>query len=320
MSANISPTDTAPITDVVIHPLVLLSVADHYNRIAKDSQNRVVGVLLGNRSRGRVDISNSFAVPFEEHLNNPSVWFLDHNFLYTMYWMFKKVNSNEEIVGFYSSGPKVKENDLKISALFQQFCADPVFAIVDVRPGVEGIPTTAYIATEEVRTDGQEIQMVFKHLACHIEAEEAEEVGVEHLLRDINDPSTSLLAMKIRQKISGLTGLASRLGDIQKYLQNVIEKRIPMNHKVLYNLQDILNFIPNLNIEELVRSMLVKTNDMHLVMYLSSMVRSVIALHELLMNKIKYIDLDDVLDSAASGEQAKAAATTAPPTPQKEGQ
>ena len=191
-----------------------------------------------------------------------------------------------------------------------------MFAIVDVRPGVEVIPTTAYIATEEVRTDGQEIQRVFKHLACHIEAEEAEEVGVEHLLRDINDPSTSVLAMKIKQKISGLTGLSSRLADIQKYLQNVIEERIPINHDVLYNLQNILNFIPNLNVEELVRAMLVKSNDMHLVMYLSSMVRSVIALHELLINKIKYIDLDDVLDSAASGlEQSSKSTGGAPEAP-----
>ena len=80
--------------EVIIHPLVLLSVADHYNRVAKDSQNRVVGVLLGNTVGGKVDISNSFAVPFEEDLNNSSVWFLDHNFLDTMYWMFKKVNCN----------------------------------------------------------------------------------------------------------------------------------------------------------------------------------------------------------------------------------
>ena len=291
------------VSDVIIHPLVLLSVADHYNRIAKDSQNRVVGVLLGNRIHGRVDISNSFAVPFEEDLNNPSVWFLDHNFLDTMYWMFKKVNSNEEIVGFYSSGPKVKENDLKISSLFQRFCAhEPVFAIIDVRPGVEGIPTTAYIATEEVQTDGKELQRVFKHIACHIEAEEAEEVGVEHLLRDINDPSTSILAMKIKQKVTGLSGLAGKLIEIQKYLTHVVEERIPLNHHILYNLQNILNFIPNLNIDELVRAMVVKTNDLHLVIYLSSLVRSVIALHGLLSNKIKYIDFDDVLDRSAGME------------------
>jgi 26S proteasome regulatory subunit N8 len=80
-------------TEVNVHPLVLLSVVDHYHRVAKDTQRRVVGVLLGQRSKDKVDISNSFAVPFEEDLKNPAVWFLDHNFLETMYWMFKKVTS-----------------------------------------------------------------------------------------------------------------------------------------------------------------------------------------------------------------------------------
>lgn len=80
-------------TDVVIHPLVLLSVADHYNRVAKDAKGkRVVGVLLGTRVKNTVDVTNSFAVPFEEDSHNPAVWFLDHNFLESMYWMFKKVN------------------------------------------------------------------------------------------------------------------------------------------------------------------------------------------------------------------------------------
>ena len=51
-----------------------------------------------------------------------------------------------------------------------------MFAIIDVRPDVEDIPTTAYAAVDEVQTDGKEIQRVFKHIACRIEAEEAEEV------------------------------------------------------------------------------------------------------------------------------------------------
>lgn len=87
--------ETKPTTmEVILHPLVLLSVADHYNRVAKDSRNkRVVGVLLGSRSaQGSVDVCNSFAVPFEEDASDPKVWFLDHNFLDSMFWMFKKVN------------------------------------------------------------------------------------------------------------------------------------------------------------------------------------------------------------------------------------
>ena len=82
--------------DVVVHPLVMLSVVDHFKRVAadtRDSRKRVVGVLLGNRFGNTVDVTNSFAVPFEEDLRNPAVWFLDHTFLETMFWMFKKVNS-----------------------------------------------------------------------------------------------------------------------------------------------------------------------------------------------------------------------------------
>ncbi len=46
---------------VVVHPLVLLSVVDHYNRVAKDTRRRVVGVLLGEWYKGQLDVTNSFA-------------------------------------------------------------------------------------------------------------------------------------------------------------------------------------------------------------------------------------------------------------------
>ncbi len=77
---------------VVLHPLVLLSVVDHYNRVAKDTKKRVIGVLLGELNKGTVDVTNSFALPFEEDDNDPSIWFLDHSYLEQMYKMFKKVN------------------------------------------------------------------------------------------------------------------------------------------------------------------------------------------------------------------------------------
>jgi JAB1/Mov34/MPN/PAD-1 ubiquitin protease len=59
------------IVDLTVHPLVLLSAADHYHRVARGTKKRVVGVLLGSVSRGKVDATNSFAVPFEEDSSNP---------------------------------------------------------------------------------------------------------------------------------------------------------------------------------------------------------------------------------------------------------
>lgn len=87
---------TKVVETVVVHPLVLLSVTDHYNRVARDSSNRrVVGVLLGETWKGRVDVTNSFAVPFEEDPKEPGIFFLDHNYLETMYTMFKKVRERD---------------------------------------------------------------------------------------------------------------------------------------------------------------------------------------------------------------------------------
>lgn len=299
---------SSDVEDVVVHPLVLLSVVDHYHRVAKDSNKRVVGVLLGSRDKETADVTNSFAVPFEENKDDPKVWFLDHNFLETMFWMFKKVNTRQQILGFYSTGPKIKENDLKIAALFRQFCAsEPVFVIIDIRADVEGMPITAYLAKEEVEADGKEIAKMFKHMPCRIEAEEAEEVGVEHLLRDINDPSTSTLAASIRDKIKGLAGLSNRLAEITTYLNHVKQGTIPANNQIIYNLQNIFNLLPNLNVEELIKALLTKTNDVHHSIYISSLVRSVIALHNLLNNLLKFADVDEVLDRKAGIEGATVA-------------
>lgn len=59
------------VIDVTVHPLVLLSAADHYHRVARGTRKRVVGILLGSVYKGRVDATNSFAVPFEEDTKNP---------------------------------------------------------------------------------------------------------------------------------------------------------------------------------------------------------------------------------------------------------
>lgn len=138
------------------------------------------------------------------------------------------------------------------------------------------------------------------------------QVGVEHLLRDINDPSTGTLALQIQQKVTGLKGLLSRLIEIRAYLDKVAAGRMPINNQITANLQNIMNLLPNLNVEELVRSMYIKTNDMHLVVYVSSLVRAILALHGLLVNKIKYRDVDAVLDRDAG-------ITTPTAAPAKEG-
>ncbi|KAF7018829.1 hypothetical protein CFC21_032073 [Triticum aestivum] len=269
---------------VVVHPLVLLSIVDHYNRVARDTRKRVVGVLLGTSSRGVVDVTNSYAVPFEEDDKDPRIWFLDHNYHESMFSMFKRINAKEHVVGWYSTGPKLKENDLDVHALFTNYVPNPVLVIIDVQPKELGIPTKAYYAVEENAT--QKSQKVFVHVPSEIAAHEVEEIGVEHLLRDVKDTTISTLATEVSSKLAALKGLDARLTEIRGYLDLVIEGKLPLNHEILYHLQDVFNLLPNLNVNELIKAFAVKTNDMMLVIYLSSLIRSVIALHNLINNKM----------------------------------
>lgn len=78
---------------LVVHPLVLLSVADHHARsVPRGSHKRVVGVLLGQDNGKTINVANSYGIPFEEDDKDSKTWFLDHNYIESMYEMFKKVN------------------------------------------------------------------------------------------------------------------------------------------------------------------------------------------------------------------------------------
>ena len=100
-------------------------------------------------------------VPFEEDERDPNIWFLDHSYLEGMSAMFKKVNgrqtaslyvgsvkqqsqsgltsklclcaAKERILGFYSTGPRLREADLDISDLLSSYAEPPLLLICQVQ-------------------------------------------------------------------------------------------------------------------------------------------------------------------------------------------
>ncbi|TYI87665.1 hypothetical protein E1A91_D04G151600v1 [Gossypium mustelinum] len=291
-----------PIEKVIVHPLVLLSIVDNYNRVAKDTRERVIGVLLGTSFKGTVDVSPT---AMQEDEKDPSIWFLDHNYHESMFSMFKRINAKEHVVGWYSTGPKLRENDQDIHRLFHNYVPNPVLVTIDVQPKELGIPTKAYYDVEEVKENAtQKSQKVFVHVPSEIAAHEVEEIGVEHLLRDVKDTTISTLATEVTGKLTALKGLDARLREIQGYLDLVIDEKLPLNHEILYHLQDVFNLPPNLNVNDLIKAFAVQTNDMMLVIYLLSLIRNVIALHNLINNKMLNKEHEKAEDAKPATVQA----------------
>uniref|UniRef100_A0A2K6B841 MPN domain-containing protein n=1 Tax=Macaca nemestrina TaxID=9545 RepID=A0A2K6B841_MACNE len=140
---------------LVVHPLVLLSVVDHFNQIGKaGNQKQVVGVLLGSWQKKVLDISNSTMI----------IW-------KTCMECLRKVNARERIVGWYHTGPKIHMNDITINELLKRYYPNSVLVIIDVNPKDLELPTEAYVSVEEVCDDGTPTLKTFEHVTSEIGAE-----------------------------------------------------------------------------------------------------------------------------------------------------
>lgn len=284
---------TTNIKEVIVHPVILLSVVDHYHRLAKETTRRVVGVLLGEYVGDKIEVTNCYAIPFEEDPRDKKVWFVDHLYNETMFEMHQKINYKEVIVGWYSSGPKIRPHDIEINDVFRKYTPSPVFCVIDVSDKTEtlGIPAEAYVMKEEVDIDGQLIK-TFEKLPTSIRASLPEQIGVEYLLRDIDEVSNSTLVKQANDKVTSIKALISRLSDIRKYLLNVLNKKLTPNPLIISNIQELFNYLPNYETEDIVKSLSNQTNDNYLLLYLNWLVKTTIGLHKLINNKITLKEVD----------------------------
>jgi len=86
--------------------------------------------------------------------------------------------------------------------------------------------------------DGSPTSKTFEHIPSEIGAEEAEEVGVEHLLRDIKDTTVGTLSQRITNQLLGLKGLHEQIREIRDYLLQVcflIEDTLSLNFTLIGN-------------------------------------------------------------------------------------
>ncbi|EOB13672.1 26S proteasome non-ATPase regulatory subunit 7 [Nosema bombycis CQ1] len=247
---------------VIVHPLVLLSAVDHYKRLGS---KRVVGILLGQVDDD-IHVTNSFAIPFEE---DSSSWFLDTSYLQNMFELFHKVNSKEIIVGWYHTGPKMCSNDIEITKSLLKYVDDPHLVIINIHSTDYDLPVQVFKLDK---------QGDFAHVNAKIEAEEAEEVGVEHLIRDIREEDTGSSKEKIKTIKESIRTYEKSLEIIEDYIQKTIEGNVKYNHEIFYLLQDILYSIPYLtgSLDEY------QSNT-----YLSELIKSVVSLHDLSKNRME---------------------------------
>ncbi|KAF3568166.1 hypothetical protein DY000_02013892 [Brassica cretica] len=133
------------------------------------------------------------AMPFEEDGKDPSTWSFDGDHHEYMLNMFKGLNDKEDVVGWYSTCPNLRENDLAVHAsIFRRLVSSSSFIIIlalficsyvlnpvvlvtiDVQPHQLGIPTKAYYAVNSSLGSSKE---AFVPVSTEIAPPQVEEIG-----------------------------------------------------------------------------------------------------------------------------------------------
>ncbi|KAL0487362.1 translation initiation factor 3 subunit F [Acrasis kona] len=164
-----------------IHPVVILSVLDHYARRSIDSTTtRIVGTLVGEHKEGVIEIKSSFPVPYKELDDTLEI---DLEYHKNMLDCHKTVYPSDVVIGWYATGETYTESDKLIHDLYQVMRPYPVLLVVDTNTNLYNKtqqPFKTYIGHSDVNGD-QNTEVQFEEVPVFYKVSENEKIGGKQL-------------------------------------------------------------------------------------------------------------------------------------------
>jgi len=254
----------------------LFSIIDSYERRNEDAK-RVIGTLLGSCEKGVVEVTNCFAVPHNESEDEVAV---DIDYARSMYELHKKVNANEVIVGWYSTGSEVSVHSVLIHEYYSREAKSPVHLTVDtvIRGGKMNLK--AFVATA-IGVPGKTTGTMFTPVAVDVTSYDPEQTGIEVLQQAKYKPKRTVSMQSDLIKVeASATRLRQMLAIVIEYVDNVIAGKVPADTVVGRFLLDLVSSVPKLDTEEFENMLNSNMKDLLMVVYLANLTRTQLLLNE----------------------------------------
>merc|ERR1712087_757945 len=225
-----------------LHPLVIVNISDHYTRchLNVKSGGRVIGCLLGEQKGRVIHITNTFEMNFKADSEKQTV---DKEHLAAKKDQYKTVFPGLEVIGWYSTGDKIQENDMQTHKTISEINESPVFLLLDptITEGNRNLPIMLY-ETELHVIEGVPSQ-IFVQAKYTVDSLEAERVAVDQVARIV--PSRKASASE--QLSSHMTGMQNAIKMLRARISVVLdavklmkEGKIPYDHSLLREISSLV--------------------------------------------------------------------------------
>jgi COP9 signalosome complex subunit 6 len=258
---------------IKVHPLVVMSVADHYTRdniqVKKD---RVIGTLFGTQTGREVDILESFEIAWK--LDADGGVQIEQQAFEDDQKLFKSAYPTYECLGWYSTGDKPRPKDIDMHQLMTKYNERPLYLMLDPKAkGDRELPVSVYI--EEVHVDKGNTTNALVKTKFEIQADEAERITAVHCAKVVTggDQTGSVLLPHFSTLSKAIGQLNSRVSVLHKFLSDIQSGKQKPDQKILREIKGLCHRLPTMDSAQFTDDFLGEYNDALLVTYLSSLTK-----------------------------------------------
>uniref|UniRef100_A0A8C4EMY2 Eukaryotic translation initiation factor 3 subunit F n=2 Tax=Dicentrarchus labrax TaxID=13489 RepID=A0A8C4EMY2_DICLA len=264
---------------VKIHPVVLASICDSYER-RNEGASRVIGTLLGTVDKHSIEVTNCFSVPHNESEDEVAV---DMEFAKNMYELHKRVSPTEVIIGWYATGFDITEHSVLIHEYYSREASNPIHLTMDTALQSGKMNIRAYVSAQ-MGVPGKTVGVMFTPLTVKYIYYDTERIGVELLQRTRVLPSrTKGLTSDLSQVAGSAAKVQDMLATVLAYIEDVLSGKATADNSVGRFLMDLVNKVPTISAEDFENMLNSNINDLLMVTYLSNLTQAQIALNEKLV-------------------------------------
>nr|CAG4638580.1 EOG090X09C5 [Cyclestheria hislopi] len=192
----------------------------------------------------------------------------------------KRVNSQESIVGWWATGTGVTSHSVLIHEYYSRECNNPVHITVDTTLQDNHMGIKGYVSVPMGIT-GKTTGCMFAPVPVEITCYEPETVG----LNACQKTKTSLkrqagIASDLTQIVEASQQMESMLDAVLAYVEDVIAGKTLPDNAIGRSLLDMVHSVPKMSPEEFEEMLNSNRKDLLMVLYLSQLTKTQLALNE----------------------------------------
>ena len=227
-----------------------------------------------------MEVTDCFGVPFLEKEDELYVA-INKEYHKSMYAAQRRVSRKEEIVGWFTTtkeGALIIDNSSLVNDFYSQECDDPIHLVLDANMTGMNLSVRGFVSAPICLGDTAFANM-FEEVEVEVVMNEAETTALYHMIYNAEgkDGSTEVVASLPGENeavVSAVERLLGSIDEITAYVDDVVSGKKQGSPTVGLALYDALNALQSYKQEELSAQLQGKVQDLLMVAYLSSIMKT----------------------------------------------